>query len=74
MVRFVKFWNGDAGKELMRLEQMAAEWRGEVLAEIFIAPTYEGERVGDNGAYLIFKPKAQLDAEREETVDAVSKG
>lgn len=60
MVRFIKRFNGDAGQRYLRLEQMAAEWRGEVLTEIFVVPTRVDEAFGDNGAYLIFKPSAAL--------------
>ena len=73
MVRFIKRFNGDAGQRYLRLEQMAAEWRGEVLTEIFVVPTRDDEAFGDNGAYLIFKP-ALSTAENDDSTAEVSKG
>lgn len=60
MVRYVTHVFGKAGERRIRLEQMAAEWQGLTLTAIVFIPTREGERFGDNGALLIFKPVAQV--------------
>ena len=58
MIRFVKHVFGKAGERQIKLEQMAASWQGLTLSEIVLLPTYEGEAVGSQGAYLVFKPAA----------------
>lgn len=67
MIRFVKHVWGKAGERRIKLEQIAASWQGLTLSEIVLVPTYEGEAVGSQGAYLVFKP-ALSTAENEKTV------
>lgn len=57
MIRFVKHVFGKAGERQIKLEQMAASWQGLTLSEIVLVPTYEGEAVGSQGAYLVFVPQ-----------------